>query len=51
VLEGLASLGYEVGDGDRLVQNGQIVLRKAANPGYGVELSGDRNRIFSRSGP
>ncbi|MCC8973826.1 hypothetical protein [Bradyrhizobium brasilense] len=22
------------------VQNGQIVLRKAANPGYGVELSG-----------
>jgi hypothetical protein len=42
VLEGLASLGYEVSEGmaTAWVQNGQIVLRKAANPGYGVELSG-----------
>jgi len=42
VLEGLARLGYEVSDGmaTAWVQNGQIVLRKAANPGYGVELSG-----------
>ncbi|MCC8936019.1 hypothetical protein H8A99_05810 [Bradyrhizobium sp. Arg68] len=42
VLEGLASLGYEVSEGmaTAWVQNGQIVLRKAANPGYGVELLG-----------
>lgn len=42
VLEGLASLGYEVSEGmaTAWVQNGQIVLRKPANPGYGVELSG-----------
>lgn len=42
VLQGLASLGYEVSEGmaTAWVQNGQIVLRKAANPGYGVELSG-----------
>ncbi|MCS3695031.1 hypothetical protein ABIF07_000229 [Bradyrhizobium elkanii] len=42
VLEGLASLGYEVSEGmaTAWVQKGQIVLRKAANPGYGVELSG-----------
>jgi hypothetical protein len=42
VLEGLASLGYEVSEGmaTAWVKNGQIVLRKAANPGYGVELSG-----------
>lgn len=42
VLESLASLGYEVSEGmaTAWVQNGQIVLRKAANPGYGVELSG-----------
>ncbi|MGY4399300.1 hypothetical protein [Bradyrhizobium sp. USDA 3315] len=42
VLEGLASLGYEVSEGmaTAWVQNGQIVLRKAANPDYGVELLG-----------
>ncbi|WOH80473.1 hypothetical protein RX327_32600 [Bradyrhizobium sp. BEA-2-5] len=42
VLEGLASLGYEVSEGmaTAWVQNGQIVVRKAANPGYGVELLG-----------
>ncbi|OAF09232.1 hypothetical protein [Bradyrhizobium neotropicale] len=42
VLDGLASLGYEVSEGmaTAWVQNRQIVLRKAANPGYGVELSG-----------
>ncbi|WP_342723906.1 hypothetical protein AAFG07_33160 [Bradyrhizobium sp. B097] len=42
VLEGLASLGYEVSEGmaTAWVDNGQIVLRKAANPGYGVELLG-----------
>ncbi|MBI5263862.1 MAG: hypothetical protein HY852_18795 [Bradyrhizobium sp.] len=42
VLEGLASLGYEVSEGmaTAWVKDGRIVLRKAANPGYGVELSG-----------
>lgn len=42
VLEGLASLGYEVSEGmmTTWVSGGRIVLRKPANPGYGVELSG-----------
>ena len=42
VLEGLASLGYEVSEGmmTAWVSDGRIVLRKPANPGYGVELSG-----------
>ena len=40
VLEGLASLGYEVSEGmmTAWVSGGKIVLRKPANPGYGVEL-------------
>jgi hypothetical protein len=42
VLEGLASLGYEVAEGmmTAWVAGGRVVLRKPANPGYGVELSG-----------
>jgi hypothetical protein len=42
VLEGLAGLGCEVSEGmaTALVDGGRVVLRKAANPGYGVELSG-----------
>jgi hypothetical protein len=42
VLEGLASLGYEVSEGmmTAWVAGGRVVLRKPANPGYGVELSG-----------
>lgn len=42
VLHGLASLGYEVNEGmaTAWVQGGHIVLRKAANPAYGVELGG-----------
>jgi hypothetical protein len=42
VLEGLASLGYEVSEGmmTAWVSGGRVVLRKTANPGYGVELSG-----------
>jgi len=42
VLEGLASLGYEVSEGmaTAWVNGGRVVLRKPANPGYGVELSG-----------
>jgi hypothetical protein len=42
VLQGLASLGYEVNEGmaTAWVQGGQVVLRRAANPDYGVELGG-----------
>jgi hypothetical protein len=42
VLEGLARLGYEVSEGmaTAWVQGGQVVLRKASAPGYGVELAG-----------
>jgi hypothetical protein len=42
VLEGLASLGYEVSEGmaTAWVSGGRVVIRKAASPGYGVELSG-----------
>jgi len=42
VLQGLATLGYEVNGGmaTAWVQGGQVVLRKAANPDYGVELGG-----------
>jgi hypothetical protein len=42
VLQGLASLGYEVSEGmaTAWVQGGQVVLRKAATPDYGVELGG-----------
>lgn len=42
VLEGLASLGYEVSEGmaTAWVEGGRVVLRRAASPGYGVELSG-----------
>jgi hypothetical protein len=44
VLQGLASLGYEVSEGmaTAWVQSGQVVLRKAANPDYGVELGGGK---------
>lgn len=42
VLEGLADLGYEVSEGmaTAWAVSGRVVLRKPANPGYGVELSG-----------
>lgn len=42
VLEGLSALGYEVSEGmaTAWVDSGRVVLRKAASPGYGVELSG-----------
>jgi hypothetical protein len=42
VLEGLSALGYEVSEGmaTAWVDGGRVVLRKAASPGYGVELSG-----------
>ncbi|RDY67513.1 hypothetical protein [Lysobacter soli] len=42
VLEGLASLGYEVREGMETAwaEAGSVVLRKAATPGYGVEVGG-----------
>jgi hypothetical protein len=42
VLRGLASLGYEVTEGmtTASVEGGRVVLRKAANPEYGLELAG-----------
>src|SRR5262249_46875552 len=42
VLQALARLGYEVTEGmaTAWVQSGQGLLRKAANPDYGVELAG-----------
>jgi hypothetical protein len=51
VLEGLASLGYEVTEGmaTAWVDKGQVVLRKAANPGYGVELSGGADLLQVRA--
>jgi hypothetical protein len=43
VLEALSGLGYEVREGlaTAWVQEGRVVLRKPAQPGYGVEISGD----------
>ena len=43
VLQSLAGLGYEVGEGlvTAWVDQGRVVLRKAAQPDYGVEISGD----------
>ncbi|TDK26273.1 hypothetical protein E2F46_06675 [Luteimonas aestuarii] len=42
VLEGLASLGYEVREGMETAwaDAGSVVLRKATTPGYGVEVGG-----------
>ena len=41
VLEGLAGLGYEVTEGmsTTFAQDGRLVLRSAARPDYGVEVS------------
>lgn len=43
VLEALSGLGYEVREGlaTAWVEEGRVVLRKPALPGYGVEISGD----------
>ncbi|MCI3132060.1 hypothetical protein [Phenylobacterium aquaticum] len=43
VLQGLAGLGYEVGAdlATAWVEHGRVVLRKVAQPDYGVEVSGD----------
>lgn len=43
LLRNLASLGYEATEGleTAWVEDGKVVLRKPAQPGYGVEVSGD----------
>lgn len=43
VLRGLSSLGYEVTEGLQTAwaSDGRIILRKAARPDYGVEITGD----------
>lgn len=42
ILDGLASLGYEVREGMQTAwaDAGRVVLRKTATPGYGVEVGG-----------
>ncbi|MCD1125685.1 hypothetical protein LPW36_06645 [Jinshanibacter sp. LJY008] len=42
VLEGLAKLGYEVreSDAEAWLDDGKVVIRKPATPGYGLELAG-----------
>ncbi|HBO2409319.1 hypothetical protein [Pseudomonas aeruginosa] len=53
VLQGLASLGYEVREGmaTAWAQTGRVVLRKPATPGYGVEVGGkaDNGRLQLRA--
>lgn len=43
ILAGLADLGYEVREGMETawVENGRVVMRKAASPDYGVEIGGN----------
>lgn len=53
VLNGLASLGYEVREGmaTAWAETGKVVLRKVATPGYGVEVGGkaDNGRLQVRA--
>lgn len=53
VLDGLASLGYEVREGMATAwqDTGAVVLKKAATPGYGVEVGGraDGGRLQVRA--
>ncbi len=53
VLDGLASLGYEVREGmaTAWLDTGAVVLKKAATPGYGVEVGGraDGGRLQVRA--
>lgn len=50
VLEGLASLGYEVSEGMRTTwaQDGRLVVRSASRPDYGVEVSAAGERMQMR---
>lgn len=50
VLEGLARLGYEVTEGMRTssAQDGQLILRSAARPEYGVEVNAAGERMQMR---
>ena len=53
VLEGLAKLGYQVTESleTAWVQKGRVVIKRASQPGYGVELSGkiDSGRVQMRT--
>lgn len=53
VLQGLASLGYEVREGmaTAWAETGKVVLRKTATPGYGIEVGGkaDNGRLQLRA--
>jgi hypothetical protein len=53
VLNGLAELGYQVSEGMETgwVQNGRIVLKRALDTGYGVEIVGnvDSGRVQMRT--
>ena len=53
VLNGLASLGYEVREGMETAwaEQGRVALRKTATPGYGVEVGGaaDTGRLQVRA--
>lgn len=53
VLDGLATLGYEVREGmaTAWAESGRVVLRKSMTPGYGVELAGraDNGRLQVRA--
>ncbi len=53
VLQGLASLGYEIREGMETgwAESGRVVLRKSATPGYGIEVGGrgDDGRIQIRA--
>lgn len=50
ILEGLTGLGYEVTEGmnTTLADNGKLVLRSAARPDYGVEVSPAGERVQMR---
>lgn len=45
ILQGLASLGYEIREGmmTAWADNGRVVIKKATNQDYGVELSGAKD--------
>ncbi|HYO64051.1 MAG TPA: hypothetical protein VER08_10505 [Pyrinomonadaceae bacterium] len=53
ILRGLAGLGYQVSEGleTAWVREGKVVIKRAAGPGYGVEISGraDAGRVQMRT--
>ena len=51
VLKALESLGYEVRDGMETawIKNGRVVLKRASNSTYGVEIAGSGERVQVRT--